>query len=325
MIRSFPYGFKYPIPRGWPCAEEGEGEPDAPDWFGEDNQETIREQWRGFRIAVRLLAQDEVQHRVSEMVLDAHLLMTGLTCHIFDQVCDEYNNFSTILRRPNFRRLDLSLLVGRLDQEEWVSYRKGLLRKALAGAEDLEHVHLHTDLDLSVNTGITNSDGTHQNEVLLQTIFPIEKWPRLQHFGLSGFIVNQDNLISLLSQLPNTLRSVELSFLRFLDGKGNYQSLLYDLRDKLDWRNRALGNQPLVVIGIHEDNHCVRAGKAIWVNKEARAFIYGEGRNPFGSKDGSSLNMVFPGAGGIERDEFEPAYERPNVSTRELVKLGIEQ
>ncbi|KAE9578957.1 hypothetical protein CGMCC3_g5087 [Colletotrichum fructicola] len=52
MIREFPYGFNYPIPRGWPAS------PDpwtmgAENWDGED----VKNRWRGFRLVTALLAQ----------------------------------------------------------------------------------------------------------------------------------------------------------------------------------------------------------------------------------------------------------------------------
>lgn len=136
MIRSFPYGSKYPIPHGWSYAEEAETEPEAPLWIdaGEDDQESIRNQWRGFRIVMEVLSQKRAQHHVSELVSNVHCLNTGLNCHLFDQVCDDCNNFATLLRSPDFRRLDLSLLITILDHYDRVSYRSGLLRKALAGA-----------------------------------------------------------------------------------------------------------------------------------------------------------------------------------------------
>lgn len=55
----------------------------------------------------------------------------------------------------------------------------------------------------------------------LQSIFPVERWPKLQHFGLSNFLIMQSDVISLLAALPSPLRSVERSFLEYLDHGGN--------------------------------------------------------------------------------------------------------
>lgn len=59
------------------------------------------------------------------------------------------------------------------------------------------------------------------NFALLRTIFPVEKWQDLRHFGLSNVLVREDDLLSLLALLPTTLPSVELCFITFLGGSGN--------------------------------------------------------------------------------------------------------
>lgn len=324
MIRSFPKGFRYPIPRGWPYTERFCHEPEALPWIDDDEnekvQERIRNQWRGFRILLDVLVQK--QHDISELILDVHRLNTGLNYHIFDQPCDEYHNFATLLRRPGFRRLDLSLLVGGMEHDDSQSFRQGLLREALAGARDLEHFQFHTNVEIDFDVESTNPDGTHRNEIPLRNIFPIDQWSNLRHFGLSAFMVAQDDLVSLLSQLPTTLRSVELSFLLFFSNKGDYRSLLYDIRDKLDWRNRVPGERPKLIVGFHVSHTQTFQGRTMWLSKEAGAFVYSNGPNPFGQEDGSNPYMVYYGPG-IERDEFEPAHERPHVHFEELLRLGI--
>lgn len=60
MIRSLPYGFNYPIPRG--CAAGFlEMYPDPILWS--EAPEAYKEQWHGVRIAIRILAQHE--HNIS--------------------------------------------------------------------------------------------------------------------------------------------------------------------------------------------------------------------------------------------------------------------
>ncbi|CAM1509827.1 Fc.00g001620.m01.CDS01 [Cosmosporella sp. VM-42] len=328
MIRSFPYGFIYPLPRGWPTAGDTETEPRACGWDEGDDRhglsnEEMKNQWRGFRIIARVLAQRDLQHQISELVLDVHHLNTGLNCHIFDQPCEEYDNLVTLLRRPGFRRIDLSLLVGGLEYLEWSSYRNGYLRRALAEATDLEHVSLHTNVvpDPDNRRIDRTSRGSIEHFNPLRTIFPIDKWPRLRHFGLSGFMVTQADVLSLLSALPATVRSAELSYLLFLDNGGNYRSLLYEMRDTLGWHDRPIDERPKVAIGVDLDQK--RPGRAIWANDETEAFLYHNGANPFGHANGWAPNQVLRGTAGIERDEFNPAYERPFVRFSELQRLGI--
>ncbi|KAM6532594.1 hypothetical protein FSOLCH5_002018 [Fusarium solani] len=50
MIRNLPYGFLYPIPRGWPAADNNLDREIAEPWDSDDASEVEKEQWHGFRI-----------------------------------------------------------------------------------------------------------------------------------------------------------------------------------------------------------------------------------------------------------------------------------
>lgn len=141
--------------------------------------------------------------------------------------------------------------------------------------------------------------------------FPIDSWPRLRHFGLSGFYITRDDVISFLSALPAGVRSVELSFLLFLDAKGSYKGLLYDMRDKLGWGDRPERERPKPIIKVHR-HAASRAGKAVWVTDEASDFLYGDREQLFGRDNGSVLNQIPQRTGGTEFDEFNPAHVKPN-------------
>ncbi|KAI2469995.1 hypothetical protein F4781DRAFT_201683 [Annulohypoxylon bovei var. microspora] len=313
MIRGFPYGFNYPLPRGWPCTDEGDPTPRVYAWDDEEE----KNKWRGFRLVTRELARQK--HQISELLVDSHYLNTGLSCRIFDEPCDEYNDFVALLRTPGFRRLDLDLLVGGQEHRGWASFRNGHLRHAL-GEADLEHISLRTGVvpNPDANALVRGSGGSMEHHIPLRSIFPTEKWPRLRHFGLSGFLVQQADVLSLLATLPATLRSVELSFFYFLDHGGNYMSLLEDMRDTLGWRERPAHARPRVAVGVHL--HQPRAGRAIWIGGEVDAFLYGGGRNPFG-RDGWAKNQVSVGRGAV-RDAFDPAHERPYVDFSSYMRLG---
>lgn len=88
----------------------------------------------------------EGQHNISEYEIDSHYLGTGLNCRLFDKRCEEYDNFVSVLRWPNLKKLQLSLFVDGQGSEhvEWSALRNGLLRKALAEATQLEHVSIAT-------------------------------------------------------------------------------------------------------------------------------------------------------------------------------------
>ena len=311
MIRAFPSGFHYRIPRGWPAAPVAD----------RIRIRAGRDHWRGASMVMRILSQQQ-HHGVSELVLDNSELNSGFNCHIFDEPCDDYTNLKVLLRKPGFKRIDLSLLVTGMRGQGWHSFRNGNIRRAWEGAADLEHVCLRTNVHYDPDASATQLEmfGGVENDIALLDIFPVDKWQRLEHLGLSGFLVTETTVLSLLAALPPTLRSVELSFLLFLEGGGgDYRSLLDAIHATLGWRERAPGARPRVSIAVPAWPY--RAGRAIWVDREANAFLYGDGANPFGSPDGSSGNQVFHGTG-VERDAFEPAYERPWRDMITLMKMG---
>lgn len=327
MIRALPYGFNYPIPRGWPTGEDEQRKELLP-WvaghgFTSHEAELEKMKWRGFCIVTNTLAQ-HIQNNnipdfgIPEFGVDVHQLHTGINCHIFDQECEEYNDLVTILNQPGFRRLDLVLMV-RDAEDDWQCFRSGLLRNALAKSPCLEHISLSTDVveDPCANALEEGSGGPIEYLVPLLSVFPVASWPRLRHFGLSRFLVTKDDVFALLAALPLTLRSVELSFLSFLDGGGSYKELLEDMRNRLGWGQRAISKRPQVTICM--DELYPYAGRGIWITKEVDDFLYADGPNPFEMNWQS--HSIATGVGTL-RDMFEPAYERPNEEFQELRRLG---
>jgi hypothetical protein len=334
MIRAFPRGFNYPIPRTWEV-NIGRRRPVAHRW----NQMTDngKDRWRGFRIVTRELAKAEYCG-VSELVIDVNHHLSGINCTVFSEPCVEYDNLLSILRRHGFRRLDLALMVG--DQgfgEDWSALRSGYLRRALSQAPDLEHISLRTD---ECDTDPDWSQDPARHFVPLNTIFPVDNWQCLRHFGLSQFLVRQGDLLSTLATLPATLRSVELSHLVFL--QGNYRDLLADMRDTLSWRTRGRNERPKVILAITKSPG---TELNIWVDKEVNGFLYEDGTNPFKSSVGgnvlhdvgvvehvlnstspfqfqSSGGNTVPHGVGVVRDVFNPNHERPNLDRGQLADAG---
>ncbi|KAK3295296.1 uncharacterized protein B0H64DRAFT_394790 [Chaetomium fimeti] len=307
MIRAFPRGFNYPIPRTWPVNDKAE-RPVAHRW--NEMSEDEKDRWRGFRIVTRELAKAE-RCGVSELFIDVNHLLSGINCTIFSEPSAEYDNLLNLLRRQGFRRLDLALTVG--DQgyeEEWSAFRSGYLRRALSETSDLEHISLRTDED---EQDPDWSQDPVRHFVPLNTILPVDNWPFLRHFGLSQFLVRQGDLISLLARLPTTLRSVELSHLVFL--QGNYRDFLGEMRDSLNWRTRARSKRPKIrlAIPIRQSSEL-----SIWVDKEVDEFLYADGMNPFQTTDGHTV----PYGVGVVRDVFNPNHERPNLSLPGLADAG---
>lgn len=320
MVRSLPYGFNYPIPRGWPGAHAFVYNPP---WN--------HKQWRGFRQVIRCLAENKGPS-VTELCLDAHQLQTGLTSLFFDSAnernvvdpCEDYDNLVSVLRRPGFRRLDLALILAGQQMGEWKSLRNGRIRHVLAeSSEDLEHIHLGTDLwdVLRLDTCKEDSSTLLRHFTPLRDIFPIERWPKLRHFGLSKFYVRQDDLLPLLAALPDTIRTVELSFLYFLDKDqgGGYRSLLSEMRDTLDWSTRDVAARPRVKIG-SDDMITGCYGRALWFEGEVDSFLYEGGPNPFsfGRQHVSDLDV------GTIRDKFQPEIDGPWVDCPCFDRMDLE-
>lgn len=314
MIRALPKGFNYPIPRSWPTTRDGKTEPEIGRW--EDSDEAEKNKWRGFRVVTCVLAQHEEDHHITELVIDLNGLKTGLHCRIFDEPCEEYDNLVRILRRPRFSHLHLDFMVQQQEHEDWPSFRSGYLRRALAQAPDLQHFRLRTNVepDPDSEAMLEGSGGSISHFIPLRTLFPVEKWLRLRHFQLSGFLVTQADVVSLLSALPSTLRSVELSFLEFLDHGGHWYGLLMDIRDNLGWRQR--DEKPKVIVGLAP--WPPRTGFGIWIEKETNEFLYGDGPNPF-MEDLPRDTLL--GIGTI-RDTFEAEHERPNSDPWDLARMG---
>lgn len=316
LIRAFPPSFNYPLPCTWPLDK-----PFQKPW--DITPEIEKDKWRAFRIVTRMLAavedaseaeplrqqrQKKKKPGVTEIIVDVHQLHTGLNAHIFDEECTEQRDLATALARPNFRRLDLALAVGGFEQYGWRCFRSGCLRRTLAAAPGLEHVSLKIDAweePDSIHYGGPSSD---HHFVPLRDIFPVGAWARLSHFGLSRFGVRQGDLLSLLGALPPTLRSVELSFLWF--SEGSWRDLVAGMRSELGWRERPADQRPRVAIGLPD---CLRRPRrGIWVDSPVEQFLYHHEPNPFGV-DGGHPSQVPRGWGGVVKDTFDPAYERPYV------------
>ncbi|KAK7960322.1 hypothetical protein PG988_011536 [Apiospora saccharicola] len=313
MIRAFPWGFNYPIPRGWPMGSPMCSTPaKVPPW-----DEAHKRRWRGVSAVLHALAAAS-DHGVSELVVDALVLPTGLNWRLLDDpACEEYRNLAALVRKPGFRHLDLTLLVA---WEQWGAdrppFRSGHLRRLLEGAEGLEHVRIATDLTPNQeHFGSSSGDPAlpdEDDELRLRDLCPVERWPRLRHLGLNGFHLFQSDLVAFLAAIPpsHPLRSVDLGNLRFL-GDGSYRSLLCDMRERLDWRDRPALERPRVAIAVG-DREGLDTGieRLVCVEEEVESFLYGDGPNPFGCEPEKRPNYIRCGFG-VERDPLDPTFEKP--------------
>ncbi|KAJ5085778.1 hypothetical protein N7532_010549 [Penicillium argentinense] len=304
MIRAFPYGFNYPIPRGWPTVDFREAAQDPVPWS--EATEEYKDQWRGVRIALRILSQHD--HRVSELSFDSKQLITGINFMIFAQPCEECEHFTAIMKRPAFKHLDLPLLVGHQGYGGWEGLNSGKLYQALSEAKELTYISFSTSV----------LEGPIPDVPPLKKIFPVEHWPALCHFGLSHFCVVQTDLMELLKSFPNTLRCVELSFLHFADAGLGWREFLDKMRQELDWSERDPHVRPNV-LSIMEGYNPPFVGQGVWLEDETTNFLYGSGQNPMVENAPYSPEFGY----GMLRDLFEPEYTRPNLDHTRLSEMGI--
>lgn len=295
MIRAFPQGFNYPIPRSWHFRNM-DLRPMTLRWI--DLNESSEHTWRGFRFTLKALAKIQ-RHGIVELVVDVNHLLHGIKLkQLAEPVIWQY--LLAVLRRPGFRRLDLAITVEAHIRSERSRFRNRYMRRTLAVASDLEHMSLRA---CEAIKHICSDDHHDRYFIPLRTIFPIREWSRLRHFGLSHLMVRQGDLLRFLAALPATIRSVELSCLHFV--QGTYRDLLEDVRDTLGWRDRGTSERPRVTIGIATEYGSERN---IWVDRKVEAFIYQDGPNPFQGADGCKVARGM----GVVRDAFDPDYERPN-------------
>ena len=189
---------------------------------------------------------------------------------------------------------------GRGPTENWKTFRNGRLRETLSNMTDLEEFSFYTaGLD-----GYYEWKVPHINTapILLESIFPIKKWPKLHHFALSRFIVSQADLITLLSKLPPTIQSVKLSFLVFVDNGNVWHTFLTELRTKIREQSLWQGLRPNVVIGCERGFHCL--GGATWYGKQVDAFLYENGEIPFYDHP----HNIGKKALGTVKDAFDPDF-----------------
>lgn len=315
MIRAIPDGLNYPIPRSWPYSGHDHPAPWTESAGASDAQMRDNERrWRGVISVLDVVAdsiRDGLIPTLPELVMDVHDFETGVNPYMVTQESNEYKNLASIFRSPGFRRLDLPLMISTLAERSWTPLVNGCLQSLLAEAEGLEHLRLRTDKEIwHVPRWV---------HMPLCKILPLKRWTGLRHFGLSGLPVQTEDVVCTLAALPLTLRSVELSFLRFGGMEGNMQMLLDAMHARLEWRQRAPSARPKVTVGVEYNRSGLSPGRGVWYSTEVYEFLYCGGRNPLRKP------MTFEGWSlGVVKDEFEPEYERPHTSDARLVELGIQ-
>jgi hypothetical protein len=188
LIRSFPPGFVYPIPYGWPESVLHSNKPFVRYW--DNGEEKLK--WHGLCLVLETLA--EQPHNITEFVLDTNHRYTGFNAYVFDRGNAEYKHHVSLLRSPGFSRLDIALFAGGGSYEGWPWYKSGRIKEALMQAKDLRHVSFSGNANDQFLGYGRNFEGEEEHFFPLRSIFPTEQWANLVHFGLSGFVVRVDDL-----------------------------------------------------------------------------------------------------------------------------------
>ncbi|RGP61295.1 cyclinlike f-box [Fusarium sporotrichioides] len=330
MIRSFLYGFMYPLPQ--PELNE-EYYAYKPPWRHQDPRPVHR---HGVCSTLRALAKHG-KHDVSEFVIEdaveyTHKISDGIstqTCTLAD--------LHLLIQRPGFRRLDLH------------TSRRFPLHETLEKVENLQSLCVQvTGHDLNTEYAVlkfSNQTWTHINRHAKMDEYP--EFPRplvqnLQNLVIQGACVDIWNLVMALAPLAS-LRSLELRSVSFNHEKSfgealecayisqNPSDFLYALRDNTDWRSRPL--RPKVTIFLSDERWA--KGQMVKIDSEVNEFLYEDGENPFVCVtefkeiddmwvrlEHGDLDKMCSGKG-INMDELDPEYERPNYDDETLKLLGI--
>ncbi|KAJ5984721.1 hypothetical protein N7481_006820 [Penicillium waksmanii] len=108
VLKDVLFALLYQSPMIWPVSATEEPE-DIIIFSWQRGDERHREKYCGFCFVRRALVQQK--NNVVELVLDAQQLYT-YNCTIFDEPCAEHDSLLTMLKKPGFRRLDISLMFG---------------------------------------------------------------------------------------------------------------------------------------------------------------------------------------------------------------------
>ncbi|KAI0553133.1 hypothetical protein F4679DRAFT_532051 [Xylaria curta] len=239
MVRAFPYGFKRVLSY---CREYFAYQPLTSNETGKG--------WNGFRAIMHLLAQNLGSGKVTELDIRAS---EGLNIDLFEKPCQTLTDFQTVLWRANFESLHLDLTSrGR--------YPFGRVLDGAADGQDLKRLTLHADAP----------------KFSLRTIFNPNSLLRLEHFNLTHFGVEEQDLLAVLAMLPR-IRTIELNWLHI--DNGSHDSLLRQIKDTLGWQDRIL--KPRLSFVLNAPGFAGILDRAIWVEEEVHEFLYESGVNPF--------------------------------------------
>ncbi|KAK7212304.1 hypothetical protein V2G26_019482 [Clonostachys chloroleuca] len=263
---------------------------------------------RGYKAIFEMMANLHLP--AQELVIETNGLLAGIPLEMFADRTQDYRNFYALLCRPDFHRLDLALLTGDCPTEghnatQWGILGRPHLRSALERGTSLTHFSFSADVRPRDLLGYEDLIANDESWVPIQQILPVGSWPEMQHFGLSRFPVKQAELVDLLSNLPESVRSIELGFLAFVLADETYAGLIDAVRYHIRWRNRPAALRPRLVI-LLPISFSAPMGMANRVDSEIQEFLYHGGANPFrGSRGPNDVDFGVA----TELDVFNPGFK----------------
>ncbi|OBS23459.1 hypothetical protein FPOA_04008 [Fusarium poae] len=306
MIRSFPYGFVYHLPDL--SGQSVYGYDSSLLW--EDEQSGNRPKYtvhrRGVCSSLRMLARHE-RHKVSEFIIEDLTRINWIPVSKFDNKGYALADLKSLIQRPGFSRLHL-----------FADDPKG--HEILEKVENLRSLRICG----------------RWSDAYLQ--FPRCVMQSLQNLELDKLELEAHNFMTFVGPL-NSLRSLQLRYAIFSrqygveeetdpNPTGNPHEFLNALKEN-DWCSRS--SRPKVTIELVDGSWY--EGQMLRLDSDVDEFLYENGENPFVPDKfevfhghsyfvSQDMDKICEGKG-IEVDEYDPEYERPNFDDETRERLGI--
>ncbi|KAM0418097.1 hypothetical protein ACHAPD_004450 [Fusarium lateritium] len=252
MIRSFPYGFVYPVPR---C--RWETRTSAFLWKDEQLETNLEYtiDRRGVCSALRILARHG-RHNVSEFIIEDPVAEAPHIPTPFDDQGHTLTDSLSLIQRPGFRKLDLYAN----NLSSWYETLEKAKNLKSLRISNWKSPHYSTEVAFVWEPERTNAYkiGRQDLNIVITVVAPLASLRSLELYCV--IFLNED---------------------RFEDETYMYCSLnphnfLNELRGT-EWRSRSL--RPKVTIQLADDGWAY--GKTLKLDSDIDDFLYGDGENPF--------------------------------------------
>lgn len=267
--RSLPPGFKMPLPLPWfnrdsNCSSKDVYEKLTVPW------DEAQEEWRGYQIVVAALLSTHPDHNVTELMIDTHGELSGLSHQLFTAGGEQnlgYDMTVQLFSTVPLTRLELCLNTRYAAETNYFEcLYNDRLRSALSNLTCLKHLALAASIDTASES--TPNDGYAYMHV--DRMLPVEELgPRLESLELRHLLLAGESLFDAF-QVLTSLSTIRLDCVA-LFGDPTWQELWTQVRDELvgTWKP----NQPAIVFRRKLPDIIYRLDSS----EELAAFLFGEG------------------------------------------------